>query len=116
MKSAFAKYAVIAIQMCVKIPAKVAGAIGEAQNHIALCLRSAQITGGLTMNENKMAQVAELFGKKLGEKFKTTFIANSVFVFTPDGIQEIYDGHMFAPNPYVLEAIIKGTVKIVEGK
>ena len=68
------------------------------------------------MNENKMAQVAELFGMKLGEKFKTTFMLNSVFVFTPDGIQEIYNGHMFEPNPYVLEALIKGSAKIVEGE
>lgn len=66
------------------------------------------------MAENKMEQVAELFGKKLGEKFKTTFMLNSVFVFTPDGIREIYYGHMFEPNPYVLEALIKGSAEIVE--
>lgn len=27
-------------------------------------------TGGLTMSENKMEQVAAMFGKKLGEEFK----------------------------------------------
>ena len=65
---------------------------------------------------NHMEEVAAMFGKKLGEKFKTTFMLNSVFVFTPDGVREIYHEHIFVPNPYVLEALITGSAKIVEGE
>ena len=72
------------------------------------------------MADNKMADVAALFGKKLGERFTIRHIYENskydVFFhargFTAHGI----DGRYVGPGAYYLEGLLAGKYEIVEGK
>jgi hypothetical protein len=70
------------------------------------------------MAENKMAQVAAMFGKKLGEEFtarlKVGFEINCKF--TNEGLkQEIVDGDWY-DNDNFLRRLLTGQAEIVDGE
>ncbi len=67
------------------------------------------------MAENKMAEVAQLFGKKLGEKFKIIHMSvTNTVKFTADGL-EIYDGILkkWIISSGLLEALLTGEAVII---
>ena len=71
------------------------------------------------MAENKMEQVAKLFGKKLGERFVARFVGHEKFEIgckiTKEGLfQEIIEG-MWSENPSFFVCLLTGKVEIVEG-
>lgn len=73
---------------------------------------------GLTMTNNRMAEVAAMFGKKLGEEFmaklKVGFEINCKF--TNEGLkQEIVDGDWY-DNDTFLRRLLTGEAEIVEGE
>jgi hypothetical protein len=73
--------------------------------------------GGLTMAENKMAQVAAMFGKKLGEKF-TAVIWDEMqkCKFTYEGLKvKALDGDWHKSDNW-LRCLLIGEAKIVEDK
>lgn len=67
------------------------------------------------MAENKMAQVAELFGKKLNEDFKAV-IWDSIMEcrFTNGGLEIKLDNGLYRNNGNWLSCLLTGEAKIVE--
>ena len=63
------------------------------------------------MAENKMAQVAALFGKKLGESFT---IKDERYVFGENGFGYGNEHGVTCHVPSVLERLLTGRVKIDE--
>lgn len=72
------------------------------------------------MNDNKMEQVAKLFGKKLGEKFKVkSGIRNSysaTVVFTPSGFFIWNGGGVVVNRMTILDDLLTGEAVIIDGR
>ena len=70
------------------------------------------------MAENKMANVAAMFGKKLGEKFEVkSAIRNSysaTVVFTPSGLFISNAGGLVINRMTILEDLLTGEAVIVD--
>lgn len=85
---------------------------GVVQSHLGLCMRDWSVKKMAKMAENKMAQVAAMFDKKLGEEFavrtqdrpKMTVSIRENGVFTQDGKRTIW----------ILERLLTGESEIVE--
>jgi hypothetical protein len=73
--------------------------------------------GGLTMAENKMAEVAKLFGKKLNEPFylKDHKSAKLPYVFTESGMYFLNHGEKDINDHFRLLKLLIGNAEIVEG-
>jgi hypothetical protein len=71
------------------------------------------------MAENKMPQVAQMFGKSLGEKFsiitKTGFVLPFLYYFSFNGLVEVLNG-IEVVSSEVLSELLQGKVEIVEGE
>ena len=68
------------------------------------------------MAENKMAQVAQMFGKRLGEKFKIKYLGDiHTVVFTVDGLKQ---GDYYVGGYLIdfdaLHVLLTGLAEIVE--
>lgn len=73
------------------------------------------------MAENKMAQVAELFGKKLGERFKIRYgdinkTLTDEYIFTPNGLRFKRGKNLIIPHNCILEDLLTGEAEIVKGE
>ena len=71
-----------------------------------------KLEGGVTMAKNKMAQVAALFGKKLGEPF---YVNDSRCVFSEKGFG-YGKNDVACHDTELLEKILTGRAEIVEVK
>lgn len=67
-------------------------------------------------NENRMAQVAALFGKKLNEDFKAV-IWDSIMDcrFTHEGLEIKMDNGLYRNNGNWLSCLLTGEARIMEG-
>ena len=67
------------------------------------------------MSMNRMADVAALFGKKLGEEFRIKYYEDTVFKFTEDGLLAIdrYTRCSDVDNDMLLDLITGGWVNIL---
>jgi hypothetical protein len=69
------------------------------------------------MAENKMAEVAKLFGKKLGEEFWAGIVGNKFMIkcrFTESGFQQTVVAGLWHDNDAFLILLLTGRAKIVE--
>lgn len=70
------------------------------------------------MAENRMAAVAALFGKELGESFEIKFprkLETYYGKFEQSGLMIAgWDGIFICPNPWILEALLTGEAVIVD--
>lgn len=71
------------------------------------------------MAENKMEQVAALFGKKLGERFDVVICGDRFTVyFTDMGMKheaDVKELNWYSLNLHLLEGMLTGRAEIVEG-
>lgn len=67
------------------------------------------------MNDNKMQQVAALFGKKLGEHFHVEDEPYNDYVFEDDGLYVVNTSIRWFPvqDPRTLHDLLTGEAKIV---
>jgi hypothetical protein len=66
------------------------------------------------MAENKMEQVAKLFGKELGEEFKLRYFNHRIRSrFTKDGLEEHYLTSKWLLNGELLQMLLTGEAVIV---
>ena len=67
------------------------------------------------MSENKMPEVARLFGKKLGEEFEVSFFDNiSKARFTEYGFEEHFNTPGWWPNGELLQMLLIGEAVVVK--
>ena len=69
------------------------------------------------MGKNKMAEVAQMFGKRLGERFDVMCKGNRFTAyFTEDGIEHeanVKEFNWYSLNAYMLEGLLTGKAWIV---
>ena len=71
------------------------------------------------MNDNKMPQVAALFGKKLGEEFFARIVGNKFEIkcrFVASGFQQTVIDGLWHDNDAFLSLFLTGDAKIVDEK
>ncbi len=68
------------------------------------------------MAENKMAQVAKMFGKKLGEHFRVKNEPYNDYVFTEEGLYVVNTSNVWVPTqgPRTLHDLLTGEAEIAE--
>lgn len=68
------------------------------------------------MAENKMEQVAQMFGKKLGEHFRVKNEPYNDYVFTEEGLYVVNTSNVWVPTqePRTLHDLLTGEAEIVE--
>ena len=68
------------------------------------------------MAENKMEQVAELFGKKLGENFRVKNEPYNDYVFTEEGLYVVNTSNVWVPTqePRTLHDLLTGKAEITK--
>ena len=66
--------------------------------------------------ENKMEQVAALFGKKLGEHFRVKNEPYNDYVFTEEGLYVVDTSNVWVPTqePIILHDLLTGEAEIAE--
>lgn len=69
------------------------------------------------MAENKMAEVARLFGKRFGEHFQVKNEPYNDYVFTEEGLYVVNTSNVWVPTqePRTLHDLLTGMAEIVEG-